>query len=153
MSGTYQCFSRNNQGIITYSEPCKTGFGSSRIWSSYSIVIICNISLVDTGKHLAVEASLKLFLTFSHTDDPVSQHQIPLVHILTLDACPSRFPVLLVSMLNMKTPWHSLLPIFLFPLTQAFGTFVVNAAYRARKANSLMDHFSKCIIQTVFCLF
>ena len=142
-----------NQGIITHFEPCKTGFGSSSIWSSYYIVIIRNMSLVDMGKHSAAEAALKLFLIFSHIDTSVSQHQTSLVHILTI------FPTLLhVFLLDFLCFWsahwiwrHHDTPYFLFSnsLIQAFGTFVANTVYSARKANSLMDHFSKCITQIV----
>lgn len=61
-----------NLGIITYFEPCRIGFGSSSIWSSYYVVIIRNPILVDKGKRSAAEAPLKLFLTFSYADAPVS---------------------------------------------------------------------------------
>lgn len=55
-----------NQGIITYFEPYRIGFGSSSVWPSYYIVIMCNTNLADRGKHSAAKAALSLLLVFNY---------------------------------------------------------------------------------------
>lgn len=70
-----------NQGIITYFEPYRIGFGSSSIWSCYYIVIMRNTSLADMGKHSAAKAALNILFVFNYTDVPF--HSLLAVNSLT----------------------------------------------------------------------